>query len=135
LAKAGDMPRDNIVGGAKRAQMVFDCSNVLRLRGFGRHLGRPCYSRCALVATPKQRRADMPRPIALTDEQLSAVMAAAQPLAPADRSAFLEDVAAALTALPIVGDGAVNRVVREVQSRYFRPELDPPRYGGRWAPR
>jgi hypothetical protein len=33
-------------------------------------------------------------PIALSDEQLAAVMAAAQPLALADRSAFLEDVAA-----------------------------------------
>jgi hypothetical protein len=72
-------------------------------------------------------------PLALTDEQLSAIMAAAEPLAPADRSAFLEDVAAALAALPVVGDGAVNRVVREAQSKYFRPELDPPSYRGRWA--
>lgn len=77
----------------------------------------------------------MLRPIALTDEQLSAVMAAAQPLALADRSAFLEDVAAALAALPTIGDGVVGRVVREVQSKYFHPELDPPSYRGRWAPR
>jgi hypothetical protein len=72
--------------------------------------------------------------IALSDEQLAAVMAAAQPLALADRSAFLEDVAAALAALPTIGDGVVNRVVREVQPKYFRPELDPPTYRGRWAP-
>jgi hypothetical protein len=77
----------------------------------------------------------MPRPIALTDEQLSAVMAVAEPLAPADRSAFLEDVAVALAALPTIGDGVVNRVVREVQSKYFRPELDPPSCRGRWARR
>jgi hypothetical protein len=32
-------------------------------------------------------------PIALTDAQLAAVMRAAEPLAPADRSAFLETVA------------------------------------------
>jgi hypothetical protein len=74
-------------------------------------------------------------PIALSDEQLAAVMAAAQPLAFADRSAFLEDVAAALAVLPSIGDGIVGRVVREVQSKYFRPELDPPTYRGRWAPR
>jgi hypothetical protein len=50
----------------------------LRWDRSGRHLGRPCYSRCALVATPKQRRADMPRPIALTDAQLTAVFDAAR---------------------------------------------------------
>ena len=35
-------------------------------------------------------------PIALSDEQLTAVMAAAAPLAPADRGPFLEAVAASL---------------------------------------
>ena len=129
------MTSDHIVRGAKRAQVVFDCTNVLRWGRCGCHVGRLSYSRCGLVATPKQRRADMLRPIALTDEQLSAVMAAAQPLALADRSAFLEDVAAALAALPTIGDGVVGRVVREVQSKYFHPELDPPTYRGRWAPR
>jgi hypothetical protein len=74
-------------------------------------------------------------PIALSDEQLAAVMTAAEPLALADRAAFLEDVAAALAVLPILGNGAVSRVVRETQSRYFHPELDPPSYRGRWAPR
>jgi hypothetical protein len=69
----------------------------------------------------------------LTDAQLSAIMAAAQPLARADRAGFFEDVATALEALPIVGDGVVARVVREVQPRYFRPEADPPQYRGRWA--
>jgi Sigma-70 region 2 len=57
-----------------------------------------------------------------------------EPLALADRAAFLEDVAAALAVLPILGNGAVSRVVRETQSRYFHPELDPPSYRGRWAP-
>ena len=35
-------------------------------------------------------------PIALTDAQLAVIMAAAEPLAPADRSAFLETVAGLL---------------------------------------
>jgi hypothetical protein len=56
-------------------------------------------------------------PLALTDEQLSAVYAAAEPLVPADRSLFLQDVAAELDGKEL-GDG---RVVREVQRRYFHP--------------
>jgi hypothetical protein len=47
-------------------------------------------------------------PIALTDRQLDMVMAAAQPLPPADRSAFLAEVAALLQGVEI-GDGAVHR--------------------------
>jgi hypothetical protein len=49
--------------------------------------------------------------------------------APNDRSAFLADVAAALDG-QVLGDGAVFRVIREIQGRYFHPpELTP---GGSW---
>jgi hypothetical protein len=59
------------------------------------------------------------RPIALTDEQMSAVLAASHPL-PADRrSAFLEHVARELANAPMLGDGAVHRVVAEVRRIYF----------------
>ena len=48
----------------------------------------------------------MPSPLAFTDEQIAAIMNAAQPLARADRAAFLEAVVAALDG-GAVGDGAV----------------------------
>jgi hypothetical protein len=64
----------------------------------------------------------MPRPIALTDSQLAAVTAAAQPLAPADRSAFLEAVAAALRGRE-VGDGAVYLAISEVQRKFRDPPI------------
>jgi hypothetical protein len=59
-------------------------------------------------------------PLALTDEQLSAVYAAAQPLDVADRAAFLQTVAAALRNRTDPGDGDVHRAVREAQRLYFR---------------
>jgi hypothetical protein len=59
-------------------------------------------------------------PIALSDEQLSAILAAAQPLPPDLRSPFLAAVAHALHGIPI-GDGAVHRVIREVQKEFFDP--------------
>jgi hypothetical protein len=58
--------------------------------------------------------------IQLSDSQLEQILRAAVPLAPADRSAFLADVAAALHGQTL-GDGAVFRIVREIQERYFRP--------------
>jgi len=68
----------------------------------------------------------MPAPLAFTDEQIAAIMNAAQPLARADRAAFLEAVVAALDGKPI-GDGAVLRAIREVQGRY----IDVPKWGVR----
>jgi hypothetical protein len=65
-------------------------------------------------------------PIA-TDEQLDAVMAAAAPLAPADRGPFLEAVAAALRGRE-VGDGAVYLAITAAQ-RQFLSSAD--RYRGR----
>jgi hypothetical protein len=55
-----------------------------------------------------------------SDSQLDQIFRAAAPLAPGDRAAFLEDVASALRGQPL-GDGAVFRVTREVQRRYFHP--------------
>jgi hypothetical protein len=60
-------------------------------------------------------------PIALTDEQLSAVMRAAAPLLPQDRSAFLEDLARELTALPDIGDGVLHRTIASVQRKHWSP--------------
>jgi hypothetical protein len=41
-----------------------------------------------------------PKPLALTDDQLTTVMRIAAPLPPADRSKFLEDVALSLGVIP-----------------------------------
>jgi hypothetical protein len=65
----------------------------------------------------------MPSPIALTDSQLSAITAAAQPLAPADRARFLESVAELLQGREI-GDGALYLAISEAQRQYFDPPLD-----------
>jgi hypothetical protein len=63
----------------------------------------------------------MSTPLAFSDEQIDAILRAAGPLAPGDRTGFLEEIAAKLDGQPL-GDGVVFRVIREVQGRY----LDPP---------
>jgi hypothetical protein len=60
-------------------------------------------------------------PLCLTDEQMSALLAASHPLPPDSRSAFLEHCARELAQLPMVGDGALHRVVMAVQRLYFDP--------------
>jgi hypothetical protein len=72
----------------------------------------------------------MPAPIALTDAQLDAVFSAARPLAVASRDAFLLDLAVVLQEQENLGDGAVFRVIREVQRKHF----DPPELDGREEP-
>jgi hypothetical protein len=63
----------------------------------------------------------MSKPLALTDEQMSAVMNAAEPLVPADRDQFLRALADALRDEPELGDGVVARAIRSLQRQYFRP--------------
>jgi hypothetical protein len=63
-------------------------------------------------------------PIALSDEQLAAIMRACAPLRPDDRAGFLEAVAAALQGREI-GDGSVGRAIVVAQKQFFDPpELD-----------
>jgi hypothetical protein len=59
-------------------------------------------------------------PLRLTDDQLAAVLRAAEPLAVGDRGAFLQDVAAALAGQEL-GDGVVYRTIAQVQGRYYDP--------------
>ena len=61
-------------------------------------------------------------PLRLTDDQLAAVMRAAEPLAAGDRGAFLQDVAAALQGRDLA-DGTVYRVITEAQRRHFDPPI------------
>jgi hypothetical protein len=61
-------------------------------------------------------------PLALSDDELAAVMDAAQPLSIRQRDAFLREVASALqSANGEIGPGLVHRVVVEVQRKYFDP--------------
>jgi hypothetical protein len=63
----------------------------------------------------------MARPLSLSDSQFAAICEAVEPLAPADRSAFLGELAALLRNEPVVGDGTINQAVRVLLRRYFRP--------------
>jgi hypothetical protein len=67
-------------------------------------------------------------PLALTDEQMTAILAASHPLPPDVRGPFLEACARELAALPVVGDGVVHRVVMFCQQRYFDPPLETERH-------
>ena len=81
------------------------------------------------TAAPDSAPASMPNgPLRLTDDQLTAVLRAAEPLAVGDRGA--QDVAAALQGQEL-GDGAVYRTVAQVQRRYYDPPIlsAPPRWG------
>jgi hypothetical protein len=68
-------------------------------------------------------------PLRLTDDQLAAVLRAAEPLAVGDRGAFRQDVAAALQGQEL-GDGMVYRAVAQVQRKYYDPPILTP--GSRW---
>jgi hypothetical protein len=66
----------------------------------------------------------MPTPIALSDSELSAIMDAARPLQVHQRDAFLRDIATELAALPVIGAGALHRIITMVQRRHFdAPDL------------
>jgi len=56
--------------------------------------------------------------VSFTDEQLAAIMQAATPLTPSDRSNFLRDVANALQGRCDLGPGITYKIVSEIQRRY-----------------
>ena len=80
----------------------------------------------ALNSTPAPRPDG---PLRLTDDQLAAVLQAAEPLAIGDRGAFLQDVAAALQGQEL-GDGTVYRAIAQAQRKYYDPPILTP--GSRW---
>ncbi len=65
----------------------------------------------------------MSTPIALSDEQLTAVLRACDPLLPSDRDPFLRALAALLASesQQPPGDGAVFRAIKSLQRGFFRP--------------
>ncbi len=76
----------------------------------------------------------MPTALSLTDSQLSAVLRAATPLLPDDRSAFLVALAQALRDERELGDGVVFRAIRSLQREFWQPpriDNDDGRHGRR----
>jgi hypothetical protein len=70
-------------------------------------------------------------PIAFTDEEMTLLINLSGPIAPAARPAFMQEVAQELEACGQGGGvGAVHRVGRVVQRRYF----DPPTLTNQTAP-
>jgi hypothetical protein len=74
----------------------------------------------------------MPTPAHLTDQQMDAVLAAAHPLPPDRRSAFLEEVALALSRASVIGDGITHRIIMEAQRRHFSPPTFAQDEGGKY---
>jgi hypothetical protein len=58
-------------------------------------------------------------PLALSDDDLSAIMRAAAPLQVHQRDSFLRDIAIELSKLPAIGPGAVYRVIVDLQRKHF----------------
>ena len=63
-------------------------------------------------------------PIALSDAQMDAILAASHSLPPDRRSGFLQDVAREISRHPILGDGLLHRVIMEVQRRHLDAPLE-----------
>jgi hypothetical protein len=62
--------------------------------------------------------------LSLSDEELAAVMAHAQPLPPSSRAGFLIDVASELKRHTETGPGLIGRICRDLQRRHFHPPLN-----------
>ena len=57
-------------------------------------------------------------PLSLNDAEFAAVQAAAAPIHPAQRDAFLRALAEELGQHPIIGVGLIHRCAAELQKRY-----------------
>ena len=58
-----------------------------------------------------------------SDEQVNAIYAAATPLSPTDRGAFLQALAERLRGVDEIGDGLLYRTIVELQRLHFDPPL------------
>ncbi len=69
--------------------------------------------------------ASLPKPIAVSDAQMSAILTAATPLRPVERAAFLNALAHFLQSGPEpIGDGSLNRLIRETVREVWKPPLE-----------
>jgi hypothetical protein len=67
--------------------------------------------------------AKQPPPIALSEAQMLALLAASYPLPPDARPAFLEACAKEIAAMPELGDGVLHRTIVRVQKMFFDPPV------------
>jgi hypothetical protein len=67
-------------------------------------------------------------PVRLSDSELDAVFAAAQPIPVSRRDAFLQDVATLLRRCSEIGPGSVHRAIVEAQRAHFDPPLETERH-------
>jgi hypothetical protein len=65
--------------------------------------------------------ANQSAPIALSESQMCALLAASYPLPPRSRGPFLEACAREIANLPELGDGVLHRTIVRVQRMYFDP--------------
>jgi hypothetical protein len=63
-------------------------------------------------------------PLALSDSQITAIMALARPLLPSQRTAFLEMLAGKLDGHGELGDGALYRICRELQRQVLGAPIE-----------
>jgi hypothetical protein len=68
--------------------------------------------------------------IELNDSEMSVLLELSRPVEPAQRTAFMAEVAQALETSGTRGEGAVHRVARTIQRRFF----DPPEFPNLTAP-
>lgn len=84
----------------------------------------------------RSRASDQP-PLALTDLQVTTIMQLARPLAPDQRTAFLEMLAAKLNGRREIGDGELHRLVRTIirdHNLFDAPlETEPHHRAGKYA--
>ena len=79
-----------------------------------------------------------PRPLSLSDAQMTALLQAAAPLDRDLREPFLLAVARALQGREPLGDGLVFRTIKQMQREFFHPPLGhewPGKYSDRRASR
>jgi hypothetical protein len=69
-------------------------------------------------------------PLALSDDEYSAVQAAAAPIHPLQRGAFLQALAVELERHPVVGPGLVHRLAADLQRRFVVEARTETRLGG-----
>jgi hypothetical protein len=70
-------------------------------------------------------------PLSLSDDEYNAVQAAAAPIHPQQRDAFLKALAEELERYPVVGPGVVHRCAAELQRRFVVAAHSETSYGPR----
>jgi hypothetical protein len=76
------------------------------------------------AGTPDQSPDQPSSPLALTDAQITCIMALARPLPPDQRTAFVELLGAKLNGRREIGDGTLYQLCRDLQRELLIPPLE-----------